>query len=151
MDGYFFRLKLTFTINRRKKMKKTPVLISTAEEEKKPCLFLGNCFVGKPTACTMEEMEKCGEAQERQNRAKKPCPIMKKSREKNQKCNVPQLLPFLPLGFACYDGDDCVLCKIVPKIVERVAKNNYVDGPPKMSAEDMEEAGAAVIKAIKTR
>jgi len=131
-------------------MEKAPVLILTAEEEKKPCLFLGNCSsMGNSTNCSLGTMEGCGEAIARKDRANQNCPLMVKDKEKNRKCYVPQLLPFLPLKFDCYKGVVCVLCEIAPGIVDRVAKHNCNSGRSKMSDTDIEKAGAAIIEAIK--
>ena len=119
---------------------------------KKPCPFLGNCSSGGSSSiCFLAAMDGCDEVIQRQKRANQNCPLMEKSGGENQKCHVPQLLPFLPLKFPCYDGDDCILCKIVPEIVAEVAKHNFESGRSKMSEEDLERAGAAVIEAVKTR
>ncbi|MDD5031469.1 MAG: hypothetical protein PHR36_00270 [Patescibacteria group bacterium] len=116
--------------------------------ENPPCLFLGNCGMGT-ISCTINEMAGCSETAERQKRANQNCPIMEKVGGTNKKCHVPQLLPFLPLKFACHNGDDCVLCKIAQDTVAEVAKHNFEGSRSKMSAEDLEKAGLTVIEAIK--
>jgi len=127
------------------------MLGKTLEVKERPCIFLTNCAIGNKDACTANETAGCSQARERQERANQNCPLMVKTGGNNLKCHVPQLLPFLPLKFACHDGDDCVLCKIVPEIVAEVAKHNFEGNRSKMLKEDLEKAGATVIEAVKTR
>jgi hypothetical protein len=94
-------------------------------------------------------MEGCGEANERRKRNGAVCPLMAKVGGKNQSCHIPQLLPFLPPDFSCYDGDDCLICKISPEIVERVARHNFSDRNSKMSVEELEKAGKKLIEIVK--
>ena len=119
--------------------------------KKKACIFLANCVMGNKNACTTEETAGCGQAIERQKRADQDCPIMVETGGTNKKCHISQLLQFLPLISSCHSGKDCLVCKMIPDTVAEVAKHNSSDGRSKMSDEDIEKAGATLIKTLKIK
>ena len=114
------------------------------------CLFQGNCLIAGEI-CNRKTMQNCRQAQRRKDRAKKDCPIMVQTGGKNKKCHVSQLLQFLPLAFDCHNGKDCLVCKMIPNTVAKVAKHNSSDGRSKMSEEDIEKAGVTLVEALKIK
>ena len=108
------------------------------------CPFLETCLFAS-AACTRKEMPNCSEALKRQELAKRPCPLMAGTNGGRNGCDIPQLRVFVPSDTECSCGDECLIRKVVPKISGKVAGANGVGDPSKIPAEQLKEAGRAII------